>query len=436
MRMGAEQAKALVEARLGRPAQDALEASIVLEAWGGLRGASRFELGAAVIDIGSGDRPLARPTDSSLSLGSAGSRANSVGLVLSLVAIIIWMVPASAVLAESALERAWHVALPLTLGTQWFISRRYLAGADGLGRLRNALPTFLAVLLMATGGAAIIARSEAVLAGALVLTWVSSVVFVRRGWGGVYAAIVFVAAAGLWLGVPLAADLASMTTVIALGLFAALLTAPSSARAATTCQRALPAAVVGAGVGYLFVLATQAASSPHAALPILALLPSLMGTMWGGRHLERLWQVVPATLVIKPVRLRAQTKLTGVAGSVCIGALVRAAGAISFLSLAITSAAGAAGTPMDDVALVLIALGAVAIMAAVSSLLEGLGHATSAIVVVAAACVWGEAALHLGTGGNRFVLLLVSLTVTLAIVVWPVVRLCRHIDLTLSRCGI
>src|SRR5207249_9468603 len=51
MRIAPGQARARVEAHLGRPPQDALEAAVVLEAWGGLRARSALELGTSVLNL-------------------------------------------------------------------------------------------------------------------------------------------------------------------------------------------------------------------------------------------------------------------------------------------------------------------------------------------------------------------------------------------------
>ena len=58
------EARALIEARLGRAPQDVLEAAVVLEAWGGLRAQAALALAAEVVgDHGPGARVRADEPD-------------------------------------------------------------------------------------------------------------------------------------------------------------------------------------------------------------------------------------------------------------------------------------------------------------------------------------------------------------------------------------
>ena len=53
------------------------------------------------------------------------------------------------------------MALPFSLGAQWFARRRYLGGPDGMGRLRREFGRSAGVVLLATAAIAAATDSQA-----------------------------------------------------------------------------------------------------------------------------------------------------------------------------------------------------------------------------------------------------------------------------------
>jgi hypothetical protein len=83
MKITPPQARALIDAQLGRPPQDALEAAVVLEAWGGLASSSSLTLADATLAVPS-TTPHERPR---LPLLAAAPPPNhALGLIAVLVA--------------------------------------------------------------------------------------------------------------------------------------------------------------------------------------------------------------------------------------------------------------------------------------------------------------------------------------------------------------
>lgn len=431
--MGAEQARAVVEARLGRPAQDALEAAIVLEAWGGLRGSSRFGLGAAVIDVTSRQLPPLRSTDVMVS-SDEPSAGHSVGLMLALSGIAVWMAALSAGLGFVAVRQDYQVALPVTLALEWLIFRRYLGGREGPGRLRRDYGEVLVLLLLAGGTSVILAQDHSVLPAALVFIWTAGFVLAELGWGAAYAMLLLMAALASLLGLPVVVGVVLVSCLLGVGLFISLVPVPCSMRPAAPWRRAGPAGLIGGGLGLLIA---QASGSPQTGPPMLAMLalfPTLIGTMWGFRHLSRLWIVVPGALITRSVRHSARFDMLRVATGVILAAIARATVATAGLSLVVL----ALGTHQSAPGLgpVLLILGGVALVGMVAALLEGFGHSLGALAIVISACVatvlTHDHEVLPGMGGQVIVPVVVAFVVAL----WPLGSLLSDIDFSVTRSGI
>ena len=98
------------------------------------------------------------------------------------------------------MDRAWRLALPVSLGAQWLLRRRYLSGADGLGRLRRE--PWIALPGLAMLGAMAFVRPGGLLAVSLTTIWVGGFILTRRGWGPLFGlALILVMIwrpSGLW----------------------------------------------------------------------------------------------------------------------------------------------------------------------------------------------------------------------------------------------
>ena len=269
MRIAPGQARARVEAHLGRPPQDALEAAVVLEAWGGLRARSALELGTSVLNLSARDGGAPGGTAPPPVTPVAPSRKRGLVLAVALLATVTWTAPLVGAFGLAVFQRGWALALPASLGVQWFVQRRTLGEIGLRGRpWRDWL--LLAGAPLAIGATGVVDPAVA-LAAALALVWASILVVVGRGWGLVYAGIIL--ACGLLMRVlPLAGwDLGLMLAVGAGGLGAAAATRAAPDRRPTPWRLCIPAGLSGAMVGVLITLGAGGTAAVSSDLAVLAL---------------------------------------------------------------------------------------------------------------------------------------------------------------------
>lgn len=430
--MGTEEAGALVQACLGRPAQDHLEAAVVLEAWGGQTGAQAFELAAAVVENLQGTSPVLRPTDTIVQpeLGAAGEGR---WMVFSLVAMAAWMVALDDSLGDAAVSRAARVALPSTLALQWLLMRRYLAGPGGMGRLRAGCRTAAALAVTAMGVTAASSGGARLLAAALVLIWVTGLALVRRGWGPVYLLGMGTGAAATGLGLPGELVATGVALFSAVALAAAVGSCSPSSKSPAAWRRALLAGLVGGGVGLLILFETRPGGHSGGVTSMLAVLPSLSAGNWAAHHLTRLWAVLPAALATMTVADREVRRLHRMVGRILLGTLGRVVATTALLSLAVLGGAGIAGHRAETLSVALVALGGIGLVGVIGLLLEAFGLGAWAAMATAAACAVAAVA-PAGLEQPGRVLLVVAAAVSVA--AWPAVRLLRGADFVLTRTAI
>jgi hypothetical protein len=161
-------------------------------------------------------------------------------------------------------------------------------------------------------------------------------------------------------------------------------------------QRALAAGAIGALLGGLLVGDATLAWGVHGAFPALALVPSVIGSFWGGYHLWQLHAEVPRGLCGVPLAQAGGPAARGPAARVVAGALVRLVGASVALS-AVVLAAGV-WTRGTDRPSVFVAFGCTALACLLVSLHESLGYvrwalacAAASLAVELAAGRWGAA---------------------------------------------
>jgi hypothetical protein len=286
---------ALVEARLGRPAQDMLEAAVVLEAWGGVPAQRALDMGASLMPS-----VAAAPQPSAAVLPPVARRQELVieglAFVVSVLSIALWTQPLADALGAAAVARALTVALPLALALQWALRRRYLSRPRGLSELARARTGLvLAAAAVVLGPWVVLGRAGAV-AGLLTLTWTGSTILMARGWAAGYALLVVAVTPAMIGGVAPLAVLA-VTSAITAAAVAAALRAPTSTERLTrgTWGRALACAALGAGLGAMLVTDSSVSWSTSAT-PALALLPSALAGVWAGHRLWNLDHAIPRAL--------------------------------------------------------------------------------------------------------------------------------------------
>jgi hypothetical protein len=380
-----EHAGGLVHARLGRPAQDLLEAVVVLEAWGGVPSDSALALDAVVSPERSPSAPVPARRIECDDEEREGIVAEGVALLVAIVAVAAWAGPLSRQVGATALEHALRVALPLALALQWMLRSRYLGRGGGVRCLaEERVAVLLATLVV--GSALLLTPGAGPLVALLVLIWVGGAVLARRGWGLPYAGLVAGEAIALAAGAPAGASLAALGgIVLAAGVLAVATSRGPAAQAPGRLSRALAAGAIGALLGGLLVGDTSLGWGVHGAFPGLALVPSVIGSLWGGYHLWQFHAAVPRGLRGVPLALASASIPGGPAAQILIGALVRLVGVTTVLSLAVIAAG--TWTNGTDQAGLFVAFGSAALLSLFVSLHESLGYARWAFVVALASLV-------------------------------------------------
>jgi hypothetical protein len=419
--MTPERARAVVEARLGRPAQDQLEAAVVLEAWGGLRAADALERGPKVIRRAAA--PAAAEHDRHESQSPArSSAAEGISLILAVLAVAAWAAPLSAHLGATAWDGAVRLALPITLALQWIIWSRHLRGDGGLGSLRREGPTGVAALLVVEAVLCSLGTTGAV-AGMLVAIWVGGTVLVDRGWVVWYALQLAAIGAGLAAGASPLPLLGAGALVTLVAVAAALATSTSAALRPGGWGRALVAGAIGAGLGALLVADHTIGWGFRGSIPAVALIPSTVGGFWGGRHLSRIH--VDLALALRGVpAARADEVSIGGAGfggpglAIVAGAVLRLAAATAVLSgLCMLIAPAMSGTVATSL---FVGFGCLALATLTISLLVSLGRLGWALFAVAGAILTEVLLLQVAsTPGSG---LIAGATIAIGLSVPPIVK--------------
>jgi len=388
------EAGAIVHARLGRPAQDVLELAVVLEAWGGIATVTALGLGAGALPHD------AQPTPEQSARWAPADHAiresvvpEGVTLLLAILAIAAWAGPLGRQLGPATLGRALSVALPVTLSLQWMIRSRYLSRQAGL-RLLAADRVPLSLLAAAIGTLLLLLPGFGPIAAMLVAIWVGGTVLSRRGWGLAYGALLIAEAVGLAAGLAADLSLGAVTLATTIAVAAAVGTAgAASGELPGRMARALVAALLGALLGGLLVGDTSLGWGIHGAFPALALVPSVIGSVWGGYHLWALHDEIPRGLRGVSLAHAGGRIAHGPAAGIVIGALARLVGITTFLSALVLSA-GFWTRGTDDLSL-FVAFGCAALLCLLVSLLESLGYLRWALLS-------GAAGLAAELGMNRW----------------------------------
>ena len=337
--------RALVEARLGRRPQDKLEAAVVLEAWGGVRPPHALDIAGDAVD-----REHGRQVRSVANLRESLPRdktvvAEGLSLLIAVVAVAMWTVPFGRALGAGVWDDAVRMALPITLAGQWMMRSRYLGRPNGLETLRREWIGVTALLLIAAA-LAVMSGERGLVSLLLIVTWLGGTVLVRRGLGLVYVVLLVIVAVEANLDIYPVTTLAAAASATLLLAVLVVAVAGSTTDPAGRPSRAIAAGLMGAGIGGLLVLDKSIGWGSAGVLPALALVPSTVGSFWGGYHLWRFYEEVPRALAGVPVAKADRASLRGPAMGVLGGAVGRLAAVTVVLSaMALLASAYVTDTP-------------------------------------------------------------------------------------------
>lgn len=380
---GDQHAEDVVDARLGRPPSDVLEATVVLEAWDGRPAQSAMSAARELVSPDHEPALTGSRVDPSDRQERRSVIAEGIALVLSILSVAAWARPLSRELGPRALEDAIRLALPLAVALQWALRSRYLSRRDGLALLAEDGPSCCALLLLLVVAIALIAPWGRV-AALLVLIWVGGTVLTLRGWGLLYAVGLLAGTAALDREHAAYAALGAMAAFTILLCLVAVLTrrAPTDRRPGGL-RRAVLAGLIGGAVGVLLVGDPSLGWGVHGVHPAIALVPSVLGSFWGGYYLWNLYEAIPRGLSGVPLEHAGSAGLAGPALGVFLGAILRLVGTTIVLSVIVATLGR--WTHGTDAVTVFVAFGCAALASMMLSLFESLSLQRGALVAIAAA---------------------------------------------------
>ena len=374
----------VVAARLGRPPRDVIEAAIVLEAWTGTPAEPAMAAAGDIVPRGAGAlRVKGRVIPAEDAAQQSSVLVEGIALVLSILAIAAWAGPLSRGLGPDVFAQAIRVALPIAVAIQWGLRSRYLSQDAGLALLARDGAAWC-LLAVAVGLPLALIPRWGPTAAMLVGIWVSGTVMSRRGWGMVYALALIATAEALDRHAAPTVVLAALTAFALVMCVASVLTR----REATddlpgAVPRAAIAALLGGCVGVLLVADPSLGWGVHGVHPAIALIPSIIGSFWGGYYMWSLHEEVPRALIGMPLDSASRRGLRDPAMSIYIGAILRVVLATVVMSgVVIVIGRWTQGT---DHWSIFVAFGVVALLSLQVGLLESLGRQRAALIAMVAA---------------------------------------------------
>jgi hypothetical protein len=381
-----EHAAAFVRARLGRPPQDAIEAAVVLEAWGGMGSERALELGRRILaEAGrpsSPDRDAPRSPPDHLSM----RLVDHVGLVLIVALVAAWSESLASQLDARTVQLGWKVGLPLSLALQWTLRRRYLTSGERLGVLRRAT----AFVVLSLGSMAIslpiALGAGGAMAALLAVIWTGSTIVAMRGWALPVGAVL---AAAAWLGreAPALEALGAVAGATFVVCVIAVATSPVDPAPPAPWRHVLPAGLVGAGFGLILASDPGVRWGIGGALPVLAYLPSFVGGQWASVHLRRIWEALPGAARNVTIEDADRGSIAVLPALVIGGALLRLGAAVAPLSALVLAWVDWQGGRIGDALGILVGFSTVASASVAVALLESCNEKRWMLLAVLAGCL-------------------------------------------------
>ncbi len=303
---------------------------------------------------------------------------------MAILAVASWAGPLSRQVGTSVLEQAIVIALPLTLALQWALRSRYLSRRSGLACLAHDRLALCAMCLLCIEAPLILLlRPYGPLAGMFVAIWVGGTVMARRGWALPYGFLLVGAVVGLEADVPAYPLLEGLTAVILISAVVAVRTGGGrSDEPAGRVGRALSAGAIGLALGGLLVGDPSLGWGVHGAFPALALLPSVLGSFWGGYYLWRFYDVIPRGLRGVALDRANERGVRGRAMAIFLGSVLRLVGTTVVLSgVVILIGQWTSGTNRLSL---FVGFGCVALLTMLVSLLESLAFVRWALLATLA----------------------------------------------------
>ena len=377
-------AEAVVEARLGRPARDLFEATVVLEAWIGTPARHALSAARGLLDLSSPPLHARSNSEPSEDHEQKSIVAEGITLVLLILSVAAWAAPINRRLGPNVLAHAIRVALPIAVALQWGLRSRYLSRRHGLASLAHDGAIFCTLTILLVELPLVLLPKWGPIAAMLVPVWVGGTVLTRRGWGLIYAAVLVLGTIALDRHQSPYVVLGALTAITLLMCLAAVFTRRGRTdERAGSMRRASLAALLGGCIGGLLVADPSLGLGVHGIHPAIALLPSVIGSFWGGYYLWNFYEAIPLRLRGVPLNDASRAALTDPAMSIFVGAVLRLLGATIVLSAVVIAIGN--WTNGTDAVSVFVAFGCVGLVTLLMGLLESFALQREALIAAVAA---------------------------------------------------
>jgi hypothetical protein len=204
-----------------------------------------------------------------------------------------------------------------------------------------------------------------------------------RGWSLVYAGVLVVGTFALGQGLNPYAVLGSLAVITLLMCVAAVGTKRQQTNdRAGSMRRAVVAAMIGGCIGLLLVEDHSLGWGVHGIHPAIALLPSVIGSIWGGYYLWNFYDAVPRGLRGVSLNRASRAALSDPAMSIFVGGAARLIIATVVLTGGVVALGGL--THGTDALSVFVAFGCVGLVCLLVGLLEAFSLQYAALVAAAA----------------------------------------------------
>lgn len=427
-------AEAVLDARLGRPARDVLEATVVLEAWTGRPARAALPSARELVRL---DGPPLRamsdldPFDASTQHSVV---AEGLTLVLLILSVAAWASPIREQLGPNVLADAIRVALPIAVALQWGLRSRYLSRPNGLACLRRDGGRVCLFCLLGAAAPLILFPGWGPVAAMLVAIWVGGTVVTMRGWGLIYAGVLVLGTVAMDRGTGAYLVLGLLVAITLLMCLAAVASVRQRTDARSgTMRRALLAGLIGGLIGALLVCDPSLGWGVHGVHPAIALLPSTIGSFWGGYYLWNFYDAIPKGMRGVSLGGASRAAMSDPAMAIFVGALVRLALATVVLSAAVI-ALGRWTQGTDDIS-VFVAFGCAGMVCLLIGLLEALALQSAALLAAATALAtelaWHDLMGAHVSGGSLIAGALVGVMIALPVLLARLMRSGRVLATTL-----
>jgi hypothetical protein len=309
--------------------------------------------------------------------------AEGLTLVLLILSVAAWASPIRKQLGPNVLADAIRVALPIAVALQWGMRSRYLSRPNGLACLaRDGVRVCLFCLL--TAASLIVFPGWGPVAAMLVAIWVGGTVVTMRGWGLVYAGVLVLGTIAMDQGAGAYLVLGLLVAITLVMCLAAVATVRQRTDARSgTMRRALLAGSIGGLIGALLVSDPSLGWGVHGLHPAIALLPSTIGSFWGGYYLWNFYDAIPKGMRGVSLGGASRAAISDPAMAIFVGALVRLVLATAVLSVVVI-ALGRWTQGTDDIS-VFVAFACAGMVCLLIGLLEALALQSAALLAAAAA---------------------------------------------------